>query len=277
MYTLRSPLFRGAVSIAILAALLQVGARHTGPAPPLGPLLDPANGVWAVATVVEFRAEETLALPGMLDSVHVLFDDRSVPHIFASNSEDAARALGYVVARDRLFQMEMRWRTAAGRISELVGDRALSFDRYLRRLALAWSANRTFDKLDRESQVFREAMAYSEGVNAWIDGMRRRDIPLEYRLLGARPSRWEPVYSLYLAKLLGWDLSYGFASDLRRLRARARVGREATDALFPINNPIQQPIQPNGSTGPRFDFAPIPPPGEPDLAPYGQAARSGVE
>ncbi len=266
MYTLRSPLFRGAVSIAILAALLQVGARHTGPAPPLGPLLDPANGVWAVATVVEFRAEETLALPGMLDSVHVLFDDRSVPHIFASNSEDAARALGYVVARDRLFQMEMRWRTTAGRISELVGDRALSFDRYLRRLALAWSANRAFDKLDPESQVFREAMAYSEGVNAWIDGMRRRDVPLEYRLLGARPSRWEPVYSFYLAKLLGWDLSYGFASDLRRLRARARVGREATDALFPINNPIQQPIQPNGSTGPRFDFAPIPPPGEPDLA-----------
>ncbi len=265
-------LARAAISAVVLAALLHVGARRTGPLPPLGAFLDPANGVWAVAAVAELTEREALAIPGLGGSVEVVFDDRGVPHIFAATSEDAARALGYVVARDRLFQMEMRWRTVAGRMSELLGDGALGFDQRMRGLALAWSAERDFAEMDPASQVAREIAAYAEGVNAWIDGLGRRDIPLEYRLLGARPSLWDPVYSLYLLKLMGWDLTYGVQTDLHRLRLQARVGKEAALALSPVNNPIQQPIQPNGERGPRFDFAPLPPPGDPDPV-AGEMAR----
>ena len=262
----RSTLLRGAAWLLVLAATLHFGAKQTGPVPPLGRVLDPVNGIWSVATVVDFPAEEVIAIPGMSDSVRVLFDDRGVPHIFATSSEDAARALGYVVARDRLFQMELRWRTAAGRLTELVGDRALPVDRRIRGLGLAWSADRDLGRLDSESQAYRDVISYAEGINAWIDGMRRRDLPLEYHLLDARPARWEPNYTLYFAKLMGWDLSFGMTTDLRRLRAQARVGKEAADALFPRNSPIQQPIQPNGERGPSFDFAEIPPPGEPDAS-----------
>jgi penicillin amidase len=204
-------------------------------------------------------------LPGLTAPVRVAFDDRGVPHIFASTSEDAARALGYVVARDRLFQLEMRWRTAAGRMAELAGAAALGFDRYVRRLGLAWSAERDFAAFDPDSPEAGEITAYAQGVNAWIDGLGPSDIPLEYHLLGAEPSPWRPVYSLYLLKLMGYDLTYGVTTDLRRLRLRALVGEEAAAALSPVNSPIQQPVQPNGSTEPRFDFLPIPPPGEPDL------------
>ncbi|UCC74492.1 MAG: penicillin acylase family protein [Gemmatimonadota bacterium] len=207
---------------------------------------------------------EAVSLPGLEAPVEVIFDDRGVPHIFASTAEDAARALGHVVARDRLFQMEFRWRTAAGRMTELVGEDALDFDRYVRGLGLAWSAEREFAALDPNSPAAREIAAYAEGVNAWIDGLSPQDVPLEYRLLGARPSRWEPVYSVYLLKLMGWDLTYAVTTDLRRLRLQALVGKEAAAALAPVNSPIQQPIQPNGERRPRFDFAPIPPPGEPD-------------
>lgn len=265
-------LARAAISAVVLAALLHVGARRTGPLPPLGAFLDPANGVWAVAAVAELPEHEAIAVPGLGGSVEVVFDDRGVPHIFAATSEDAARALGYVVARDRLFQMEMRWRTVAGRMSELLGDGAIGFDQRMRGLALAWSAERDFAEMDPASQVAREIAAYAGGVNAWIEGLGRRGIPLEYRLLGARPSRWEPVYSLYLLKLMGWDLTYGVQTDLRRLRLQARVGKEAALALSPLNNLIQQPIQPNGERGPRFDFAPVPPPGDPDPV-AGELAR----
>ena len=269
----RITLVRGAVSALVLAGVVQVGARRLGPLPPLGELLDPWNGVWAVAAGAELPARLATSLPGLGGPVEVIYDDRGVPHIFASSSEDAARAFGYVVARDRLFQLEMSWRSAAGRLSELLGGEALDYDRYIRRLGLAWSADRDFAGLDPASYTARIVHAYADGVNAWIDGLDRRDVPLEYRLLGAKPSRWQPVYSLYLLKQMGWNLTYGVEPELRRLRLIAKVGREAADALMPVNNPIQQPIQPNGRTTPRFDFTPIPPPGEPDRA-AAELARS---
>ncbi len=256
---------RVVLAAAVLAAGLHVGARHVGPLPPLGNVLDPVGGAWSAASLAELPERQALALPGMDSAVTVVYDDRGVPHIFATTSEDAARALGYVVARDRLFQMEMNWRSAAGRVSEMVGDRALRFDRQMRRLGLSRSAERSFSEMDLNSPVVREAVAYAEGVNAFIDGLGRRGIPLEYRLLGVRPSRWEPVYSFYQLKLMGWNLTY-FPAEFQRLRVAAVVGEEAADALMPRNSPIQQPIQPNGQSSPRFDFAPIPPPGAPSQA-----------
>jgi penicillin amidase len=260
----RKSLLRSGVSLLILSVVLHLAARRSGPLPPLGAFLDPWNGVWAVARTAELRERESLSLPGLSAPARVLFDDRRVPHIFASSQEDAARALGYVVARDRLFQLETRWRSAAGRMSELVGREALGFDRRMRRLGLAWSAERDFGRLDPAAPVARMIEAYAEGVNAWIEALGRGDIPLEYRLLGARPGRWRPVYSLYLLKLMGWNLTYT-TGDLRRLRLEALVGKEAAEALYPVNSPIQQPIEPNGERGPRFDFVSIPPPGEPDV------------
>jgi penicillin amidase len=261
----RTGLVRGLLFAAVLAVVSHVAARRVGPVPALGPFLDPASGVWSAATNVELPRQEAVTLPGLAGPVQVLFDDRAVPHIFAATSEDAARALGYVVARDRLFQMEMRWRTAAGRLAELAGEDLLAVDQGMRRLGLAWSAERDFERFDRSSPVMRDVAAYAAGVNAFIEGLGRRDLPLEYRLLGARPSAWKPVYSLYLLKVMGWNLTY-WNGDLRRLRLQAHVGEAAAAALFPVHSPIQQPIQPNGESGPRSDFTRIPPPRGPDIA-----------
>ncbi|UCF18176.1 MAG: penicillin acylase family protein [Gemmatimonadota bacterium] len=261
-----SGIVRGLISAIILAAGLQLAARRTGPLPPLGALLDPWSGIWSVALQAELPSRQVRELPGLAQPVEVLYDDRGVPHIFAANSEDAARALGYVVARDRLFQMELRWRTAAGRLSELFGEGALELDRQVRALGLAWSAEQAMATLDPESPVVREIEAYAEGVNAWIAGLSRRQTPLEYHLLGAQPTAWEPLYSLYLLKLMGWDLTYWVTTDLDRLKLAALVGAEASLALAPVNSPIQQPIQPNGSPAARFDLPPLPEPGQPDTA-----------
>jgi len=246
-------------SALVLAAALRVGGWRTGPLPGLGPLLEPWSGVWSVAAQAEPTRRERVVIPGLLGPVNVVYDDRAVPHIFAESAEDAARALGYVVARDRLFQLEMRWRTSAGRLAEILGPNALGVDRGMRELGLARSAERDLAELDPTSAPVREVVAYAEGVNAYIDGLRSRDVPFEYHLLGARPSPWRAVYSLYLLKLMGWDLSYPTSPDLERLRLEARVGPAAA-ALAPVNSPIQQPIQPNGGAEPRFDLARIPQP-----------------
>ena len=247
----------------LLAALLFVGSRAVGPLPPIGPLLDPANGVWASAAATNFPARQLRQIPGIHDSVTVLFDDRGVPHIFASREDDAWRALGFVVARDRLFQMEAQTRSASGRLTEWAGERALETDRESRALGLAWGAERKAAAYDRSSPAWLAMQAYADGVNAYISQMRPRDLPLEYRLLKARPIKWEPIHSFYFLARMALTLGLNDGT-LRRLRAQSLVGKAAADALFPVNSPIQEPIQPNGQRAPRYDFTELPPPGDRD-------------
>jgi Protein related to penicillin acylase len=113
---------RKIVAAVLLLVLLFIGFRAVGPVPPIGPFLDPANGVWASAAATNFPPLQDVALAGLRAPVQVLFDDRGVPHVFAASEDDAYRALGYVEARDRLFQMETQTRAAAGRLTEWAGQ-----------------------------------------------------------------------------------------------------------------------------------------------------------
>lgn len=248
---------------ALAAATLYAGFRPVGPLPALGPLLDPANGIWALARTAEHPREAEVHMPGLGARVRVLYDVRGVPHIFAASEDDAYRALGYVVARDRLFQLDVQTRAASGRLTELAGARALEVDRVPRRLGMPWAAERKLAAMDTTSAAWRAIHAYSEGINAYMAGMRRADLPLEYRLLGRTPLPWTPLSTMHLMERMSWTLSYD-DQELDRERVAALVGRAAADALWPINSPIQEPIQPNGQGAPSRRFAALAPPGAPD-------------
>ena len=271
----RLRLFGAAV---VLGALLFAGARPAGPLPALGGFLDPANGVWALARTANFPSRSEARISGLSGPAQVLYDDRGVPHIFAATEEDAWRAQGYVVARDRLFQMELQTRAAAGTLTGWFGPRALGADRTARRRGLAWAADRNFASLDSSALIVRAARAYAEGVNTWIDAMRPADLPLEFRLLGSRPSRWDPRHTFYLFNQMALTLAYE-DETLAELQVRGLVGRAAAEALFPLNAPIQEPIQPNGAGAPRYDFVrPLPPPGAPDtVAELAAGEREAVD
>ena len=258
------------VAGAIFLGLLALSMRRTGPLPALGPFLDPASGVWSVARQAELPATSRGTVPGLHAPVRIRYDRRGVPHIFAASGTDAIRALGYVVARDRLLQMELQWRAGAGRLTELAGSALLPIDRAVRQLGLADAADAHLASLAPDSRDRRLLEAFSEGVNAWIDQLGPRDLPLEYHLLGRRPARWAPVNSLYLLGRMGATLAL---SDLEENQeaARALVGAAAADALYPVNSPIQEPIQPNGQRTPREDFRPLPPPGRAAVTAAGPA------
>lgn len=246
----------------------------------MGPFLDPVHGIWAVARIAELPARAEAVLPGLHAGTRIHYDRRGVPHIFATTVPDAYRALGYVVARDRLFQLEMTTRAAAGTLTEVAGARALDADREMRMLGLPWSAERKFAALDTTSPSGRAIAAYTEGINAWIDGMRRADLPFEYRLLGTRPARWQAINVIHLLNRMGWTLSYD-TPELNRERAVALVGRAAAEALYPVNAPIQEPQIPTTRPAPRIDLRPLPPPGMPDdsavAMALGQLARPVAE
>lgn len=259
---------RGAVRLAVASVTLMVMiilcGRGIGLVPPLGPLIDPATGVWGMPAVAELPRTDEVAIPGTRAPVTVLYDDRSVPHIFAESEADAWRALGYVVARDRLFQLEMGTLAASGRLTEIGGRRLLAADRETRQLGMPRAAERAWASLPAGSPERVATEAFAAGVNTYIDSMTPAETPLEFRLLGITPERWKPVNTFHLLERMGWTLAY--ENDLARLATRARIGGAATDALFPARSPIQEPIQPNGQAKPRFDFAPLPPPGRPDSA-----------
>ena len=103
----------------------------------------------------------------------MVYDDRSVPHIFATTEEDAIRALGYVVARDRLLQLEVQARVGAGLLTELLGAPVLALDRETRSLGLADAAERVLAAMDTAGNEYRTLTAYTDGINAWIDGLGR--------------------------------------------------------------------------------------------------------
>ncbi len=265
----RTPIARPLTAGLVLAALLWLGAWGAGPLPPLGPLLDPWRGAWALAASAPRSARG--AIPGLGAAVQVVYDDRAVPHIFAETQLDALRALGYVVARDRLFQLDLQARAGGGTLTELLGPRALELDREVRGLGMARAAERLSGALPDTGAERAALVAYAAGVNAYIDSLTDRALPLEYRLLGRRPARWTPERTIQVLLRMDYVLTRN-STELERLAAAGAVGDAAAAALFPAHAPIQEPIQP-APGGPRRIPLLIPPPGPPDTL-SGAVARA---
>jgi penicillin amidase len=264
------------VSAVALVAAIYVGARPIGPVPPLGQLLSPSTGIWSVVQSAELPEESAAELAGLGAAVEVRYDDRGVPHIFASSEADAARALGWVHARDRLFQMELVQRAVAGTLTELVGARALPLDQGARRLALAQGAMAKWNAIPDSSDVKRVVRAYMEGVNAYVSAMEPEDLPLEYRLLGRKPRTFDPQDTYYLLIRMSQTLSYQ-QGELGFHAVEALVGRAAAEAIYATNAPIQEPIEPVvGRNTTRINAAwRMPAPIKPDSGRVAQARAFG--
>ena len=256
---------RSVVALLILSGLCVLGIRGVAGLPGVGGLLEPVGGVWGAAGTAELPDSAAAQIAGLSEPVTVLYDDRGVPHIFAATEVDAYRALGYVVARDRLFQLDLQTRAAAGTLTEIIGPLALGADQEMRRLGLPAAAERKLAALHPESDGARMADAYADGVNAYLTTLSPAEYPIEYRVLGAAPARWEAINSLHLFNRMGYILAMS-NTELRRERAAALVGRAAAEALFPSNSAIQEPIQPNGRGVPHIAVPPLPPPGPADSA-----------
>lgn len=172
-------------------------------------------------------------LAGLAAPVAVRWDARGVPYVEAASVDDLAAALGWLHANDRMTQMELGRRLAAGRISELVGAAAVPVDTANRRLRFRAGAERLWRDAGPESR--RWLVAYARGVNAWIEA-RRGDMPPGLRLLGGpgfAPEPWTPVDSLSFVFLMGQDLSFWAGRpEEERFRWLAALGEERTRDLL---------------------------------------------
>ncbi len=182
-------------------------------------------------------AREELALPTLSAPVEITLDEHAIPRITAQTERDAAVALGWLHARDRMFQLETMRRGAQGRLAELVGSSAARLDRFSRTLGLAQRAEADLAALTPETRDLLEA--YAEGVNARLSALGRLTAP-EFLLLG-EPEPWRPEHSLLWAKVMGLWLSGSWRRDIERARLIDRLPRERFEALFPPDDSPGRP------------------------------------
>ena len=120
---------------------------------------------------------------GLNDSVNVIWDETRVPHIFASNEHDLFFTQGYIHAFDRLWQMEFQVMAAGGRLSEIIGEKAIDYDRFQRRIGMMRGANNVLDFYKDDTLMLSSLQAYTDGINAYISSLEAHQYPIEYKIL----------------------------------------------------------------------------------------------
>ena len=174
-------------------------------------------------------AREAARVAGLSAPVRISFDADGIPWIHAASDLDAATALGFAHARDRMFQMELMRRVASGRLAEIAGDSVVTLDATMRTLGLRRRAEADLPALPAHTRAL--LAAYSRGVNAWIAARGRFAGP-EFVVLG-RPEPWTPVDCLLWGKTMALYLSGNYRTELARTALARRVRPAIIDALWP--------------------------------------------
>ncbi len=171
-----------------------------------------------------------IALSGLKAKVRVYRDGYHIPHILAGNEYDLFFAQGFVTAQDRLWQMDLRRRTAQGRLSEVFGRRALKADSLMLILGLKRLAQEILPHLSAESK--RIYQAYADGINAYID-IHQNKIPVEFQLLNYKPAPWRIEDCIACLRLFGWESSSEWTTDIIMGVLVEKVGWDKARVLIP--------------------------------------------
>jgi penicillin amidase len=171
----------------------------------------------------------SIGVPGLQKAVIVERDRWGVPHIRANSVEDLAEAQGFVIAQDRLWQMDLLRRVARGQLSEILGPATLDIDKEFRTFGFGRAAERDISQMDAASRAVMEA--YARGVNRFIE-QHRNQLPLEFSLLKYTPQPWQTSDSLVIAGYMYQTLTDTWEEELDRAKVTERVGWERARELF---------------------------------------------
>ena len=260
------------LTVAVIYALNHYWSEKL---PALGRILDPVNGAMAAAEPVDKDISLDLKIAGLHAPVEVWMEDRLVPHIRAQNDHDLYLAQGYIHAYFRLWQMDFQTRFAAGRISEVVGAKAIELDRGQRRKGMVWAAERSLKAILAEPHTREMILAYTDGINDFTHGLNYRDWPLEYKIIGYAPEDWTPLKTSLMMKNMADDLT-GKTDDIAYTVLRDKLGERDFDFLFPEKIKGSKPVIPEGT---KFAPASLPVPkfpGDSVWAHWGAAPTTGT-
>ena len=197
-----------------------------------------AGAASAVPPTLKDRAKTAVAVltgrmtaSGLRAPVRVQRDRWGIPHIYAKNAHDLFFAQGFVVAQDRLFQMEIWKRSGQGRLAEILGAGMVERDINARRLRYRGDMEAEFKSYAPDAHAILED--FTAGINAYIDVVRGpggSGLPVEFQLAGFAPEHWSPEDCLN--RLAAYSMMGNAGEELRHAEAVALLGAPRATELF---------------------------------------------
>ncbi len=208
-------------------------------------------GVVVIGGFIFVNHFKTMALPnynkdiklsGLIADVTVLRDSFAIPHIYAENEHDLYMAVGFVMAQDRLWQMDLLRRVTQGRLAEIFGKEVVDADLLFRSLRFTEKSRRVIAVADENVRTCVESFA--DGVNQYIR-QAGNNLPPEFGILGYKPEPWLPEQSLNLIGYMAWDLSTGWPFEVLFDQMRQKLGPELSRYMIPgmdsVHNTVTYP------------------------------------
>lgn len=218
----------GISSLPVFCAKPQA-ASHTTPA-------SAALESGAKATLA--RISGTLTLPALRAAVRVQRDHWGVAHIFAQNQHDLFFAQGFVVAQDRLFQMELWKRSGQGRLAEVLGSSAVERDINARLLRYRGNMDAEYASYSPDTKEILEA--FTSGINAYIAEIQKpggSGLPIEFQIAGFKPEPWRPEDCLN--RMAAYSMTGNGLSELQHAQVVALLGAEKGSELFEFDPAVK--------------------------------------
>ena len=174
---------------------------------------------------------QTIELSGLTDEVQVYRDSLAIPHIYAKNEDDLFRTVGFVMAQDRMWQMDLLRRVTQGRLAEIFGEDLVNTDLFLRALRIPEKSEMMLADITPEQRAALEA--YADGVNQYIEQYADK-LPPEFNVLGYKPEPWKPGNSLNITGYMAWDLAgSAYSAEITLYKIIQAMGMEKAEGLVP--------------------------------------------
>lgn len=189
-------------------------------------------GAWVSVSMVRSlpQLDGQTALPGLSAAVQVRRDASDVTHIEAQSAMDVWRALGFVHAQERAWQLEFNRRLMRGQLSEVLGPATLDTDKLMRTLGIIAAAERQLARLPAATRAALQA--YAEGVGA-AHRSGAAGLSPEFRLLGVQPGPWTPADSVGWALMMALDLGGNWGNEAARFAAARHLSTPQLWQLMP--------------------------------------------
>jgi penicillin amidase len=174
--------------------------------------------------------DATVPLSDISQEVIVYRDAYGIPHVYAQTEDDLYRAVGYCMAQDRLWQMDLLRRICTGRLAEIFGEDLMETDLLMRSLRIPEKSRMV---LERTDGIHVNALqAFASGVNQYIEAHQKK-LPPEFSILRYKPEKWLPEHSLHLVGYMAWDLSLAWSTEVLLDKIQRQFGKAKAKELLP--------------------------------------------
>ncbi|MCF8335645.1 MAG: penicillin acylase family protein, partial [Bacteroidales bacterium] len=189
--------------------------------------------------------KEDITIEGVEQEVEVYRDSQAIPHIYAQTEKDLYITVGYLMAQDRLWQMDLLRRVTQGRLSEIFGEQMVENDHLMRSLQIPQKSKEVLGRSDEK--IINALEAFSRGVNKYIK-THAGELPPEFSILGYKPEKWEPIHTVNLIGYMAWDLTPAWESEVILHKIAKKVTKEKYELLIPKTEEQKSLVYPKYSS-----------------------------